>query len=110
MGRRENPIDVRSGALARFASELRGLRAGAGGPSYRHMASRAFYSPSTLSQAASATVVPSLEVTLAFVRACDGNEAHWARRWELLQREIGEEKNPARQTPVGRLTSLQQTA
>ena len=92
MGRRENPIDPAAGALARFAAELRALRARAGNPTYRELARRAFYAPSTLSQAASGTVVPSRAVTLALVSACDGDVPEWDARWHALDRQLTAER------------------
>lgn len=86
MGRRENPIDPDAGALAEFAAGLRELRVRAGRPTYRTLALRAYYSPSTLSVAASGTVVPSREVTLALVSACGGDVEQWDRRWRALAR------------------------
>jgi transcriptional regulator with XRE-family HTH domain len=91
MGRRENPIDPATGALARFAAELRELRAQAGSPTYRELALRAFYSASTLSQAASGTVIPSREVTLALVSACGGDTKEWDNHWRALDRQLKEE-------------------
>jgi hypothetical protein len=45
------------------------------------MARRAHYSATTLSVACSGTALPSLEVTLAFVRVCGGDEEVWRDRW-----------------------------
>ncbi|MGI5500706.1 hypothetical protein [Lentzea sp. CA-135723] len=82
---------VRDGTpLVEFAAELRLLRAKAGTPSYRDMAGTAFYSASTLSDAASGRKLPSLAVTLAFVRACDGDEDKWEQRWHALAAELNE--------------------
>ncbi|MCP2315908.1 NB-ARC domain-containing protein [Nocardia amikacinitolerans] len=81
MGRREKPIDIRSGPIAAFAGDLRKLRAAAGNPSYRQLASVALYSPSVLSDAAGGHRLPTLPVALAFVRACGGDPAEWERRW-----------------------------
>ncbi|MGV9617091.1 helix-turn-helix domain-containing protein, partial [Nocardia xishanensis] len=81
MGRREKPIDIRSGPVAAFAGDLRKLRAAAGNPSYRQLASAALYSPSVLSDAAGGHRLPTLPVALAFVRACGGDPAEWERRW-----------------------------
>ncbi|WP_167474220.1 NB-ARC domain-containing protein [Nocardia arthritidis] len=84
MGRRERPIDTCTGPLAAFAGELRGLRAAAGNPSYRRMAGVALYSPSVLSEAASGHRLPTLQVTLAFVKACGGSAAEWESRWRAV--------------------------
>ena len=53
VGRRENELDPGTGALARFAADLRKLRRAAGNPSYRELAKCAHYSHNTLSRAAS---------------------------------------------------------
>jgi tetratricopeptide (TPR) repeat protein len=70
--------------LAAFAHDLRVLREAAGNPPYRALAKRAGYSATTLSVAASATVMPSLDVTLAYVQACGGDAAAWRARWREL--------------------------
>ncbi|QIS20851.1 NB-ARC domain-containing protein [Nocardia terpenica] len=89
MGRREKPLDGRSGPLAAFAGDLRKLRAAAGNPSYRQMASVAMYSPSVLSEAASGYRLPTLQVTQAFVRACGGDPAEWEHRWREVRGDKG---------------------
>lgn len=42
------------------------------------------FSASTLSEAASGKRLPSLEVTLAYVRACGGDVAEWEKRWRQV--------------------------
>jgi len=51
---------------------------------YRALAKRAGFSASTLSVAASGAVLPSLDVTLAYVQACGGNPDLWRERWHAL--------------------------
>ncbi|MBF6209455.1 helix-turn-helix transcriptional regulator [Nocardia puris] len=85
MGRREKPIDAGSGPVAAFASDLRKLRAAAGNPSYRQLASAALYSPSVLSDAAGGHRLPTLPVTLAFARACGGDPDEWEQRWRVAR-------------------------
>ncbi|WDN56682.1 hypothetical protein [Streptomyces clavuligerus] len=80
MGRREKPLDPAAGPVEAFAHELRALRRAAGSPTYRAMAEDTPYSAPTLSGAASGERLPSLPVTLAFVRACGGDEAAWTER------------------------------
>jgi transcriptional regulator with XRE-family HTH domain len=80
MGRRERFLDPHTGPVQRFASELRELRESAGRPNYRQLASRAHYSVTALSQAASGSALPSLAVTLAYVRVCGGDEQAWRER------------------------------
>ncbi len=79
----------------RFAAELRELRRKAGNPPYRELGRRAHYSPGTLSDAAGGRKLPSLAVTLAYVRACDGDVDEWARRWHAAAAEAP--APPARQ-------------
>ena len=69
------------GPVAAFAADLRVLRARAGSPGYRELAVRAEDSAAALANAAGGRRLPSLAVTLAFVRACDGDPAVWEQRW-----------------------------
>jgi len=84
VARPELPLDPTEGPLPRFAFDLRGLRAAAGTPSYRELAGRTHYSTSTLADATRGLRKPSLEVVLAFVRACGGDPDEWAARWHAL--------------------------
>ncbi|MGW2382375.1 nSTAND1 domain-containing NTPase [Streptomyces sp. NPDC001658] len=89
MPRGERPLRAGDARILTFAAELRRLRAEAGSPTYRQLAERAHYSVSTLSGAASGKALPTLAVTLAYVRACDGDAAHWERAWHALAAELG---------------------
>jgi len=88
MARNPRPIDPEQGPLQAFAVELRTLRQAAGDPTYRTMSVRAGFSATTLSEAASGTRKPSLDVTLAFVEVCGGDPAAWRERWLSLDREL----------------------
>lgn len=88
MGRPELPLDPADGPLAAFAHDLRALRHKAGTPSYRQLAARAHFSATALSRAASGQALPSLEVTLAFVAACDGDTHEWEARWHAVRSEL----------------------
>ncbi|MGW1562774.1 nSTAND1 domain-containing NTPase [Streptomyces sp. NPDC002144] len=90
-GRPESPLDPNSGPVARFAAELRKLRAEAGSPTYRVMAQRTGQGTSTLSQAAAGERLPTLPVTLAYVRACGGDQEEWAERWRQAAAEAAAE-------------------
>jgi hypothetical protein len=94
MGRRENPLEESSPAVAQVAQGLRDLREAAGWPPYRVLARLCGYCASALSQAASGNSLPSLEITLAFVRACGGDVEQWRERWhraaQLLAGVTGE--------------------
>ena len=97
-GRSENPLDPSAGPVARFAAELRKLRAEAGSPTYRVMAQRTGQGASTLSQAAEGKRLPTLPVVLAYVRACNGDPEEWEERWREAASEVAaeprtEEKN-----------------
>jgi hypothetical protein len=89
MGRPERPLDPASGPVAAFAMDLRELRRSAGNVSYRELSKRALFSPSVLSAATSGFSLPTLRVTLAFVKASGGNQAEWARRWRAVARATG---------------------
>jgi hypothetical protein len=88
MGRPELPLDPAGGPLAAFADDLRALRRKAGTPSYRQLAARAHFSATALSRAAAGQALPSLEVTLAFVAACDGDTRAWQARWQAVRTEL----------------------
>jgi hypothetical protein len=79
MPRPERPLDA--GPLSRFAAGLRDLRQGAGGMTYRAMAKEANYSATVLSEAAAGRRLPTLDVTLAYVRVCGGDTDEWTDRW-----------------------------
>lgn len=83
MGRPERGLDAVDGPVERFVGELRDLRRTAGNPSYRELARRAHYAPTTFSSAVSGYRLPTLEVTLAFVTACEGDVVRWEERWRL---------------------------
>ncbi|MDX8029097.1 helix-turn-helix transcriptional regulator [Lentzea sp. BCCO 10_0856] len=72
MPRKERPLDSGDSAVLTFARELRSLRDRAGRPTYRQLSSLTHYSEAALSQAASGRKLPTLQVTLAYVRACGG--------------------------------------
>ena len=90
MPRAEKPIDPAAGPLESFAIGLRELRRAAGSPPYRVLSRRARYSPSTLAAAASGQRLPSLEVTRAYVAACDGDVRDWERRWRTVATALAE--------------------
>lgn len=86
--RGERPLEYGDSALLRFAADLRRLRAGAGQVSYRELAARSHYSTTTLSDAAGGRKLPTLDVTLAYVRGCRGDEEEWRRRWHEVAAEV----------------------
>ena len=88
MPRGERPLDVGDSPLLKFAADLRSLRDKAGGYSYRQLGARAHYSATTLSDAAGGRKLPTLAVTLAYVRACQGDVAEWEDRWRQVAAEV----------------------
>jgi hypothetical protein len=87
-GRPERAIDPTDGPLSSFAYALRQARAAAGYPTYRTLARRALFAPSVLSTAASGMTLPTLEVTLAYARACGADTGEWRKRWEEVAAEL----------------------
>jgi WD40 repeat protein len=81
MPRPERAVDPDAGPVQSLAARLRDLRRQAGNPGYRELAGRAGYSVTALANAAGGRRLPSLAVTLAFVRACGGDPVDWERRW-----------------------------
>jgi WD40 repeat protein/transcriptional regulator with XRE-family HTH domain len=94
MGRPERPLDPDADPVQRFAFDLRRLRHAAG-LTYRQMAARTHYSVPALSQAAAGRELPSLPVTLAYVRACDGDGDEWTARWRAASGAAREVRKPA---------------
>lgn len=84
MPRRERALDGSDEELNGFAADLRKLRQDAGGSPYRKLSAVAHYSAATLSEAAAGRKLPSLPVTLAYVRACGGEAEEWTARWRAL--------------------------
>jgi WD40 repeat protein len=81
-------LEADHGLVVEFARGLRGLRERAGRPTYRELSSRAHFSTSALAEAASGRRLPSLAVTVAFVRACDGDVVDWESRWRECAAEL----------------------
>ncbi|MET9451119.1 nSTAND1 domain-containing NTPase [Streptomyces cinerochromogenes] len=98
-GRREVPVDPAAGPVQRFAQELRKLRQEAGGLTYRVMVQRVGYSVTTLSQAAAGERLPSVQVTLAYVRACGGDEDEWRERWRQAAAQVAAEPGEGSAAP-----------
>lgn len=95
MPRDQKPLDPDDGPLAAFAHDLRQLREKAGNPPYRALAKRAGFAASTLSVAASGTVLPSQDVTLAYVQACGGDPEPWRLRWHQLAAQVDSQSRPS---------------
>ena len=74
--------------LDNFHAELRKLREDAGQPSLRAMSRTAHYSHTALSGVVSGGRLPSIDLTLAYVRACGGDEEEWRARWHQARRRV----------------------
>jgi len=96
MARQERPVDPTAGPLPSLAYELRKLRVEGGSPTYRALARKTGYSASTLSEAASGTRKPTLDVLMAYVGALGGDQDAWRERWQALD---GAPEAPAREQP-----------
>ncbi|MGW0515725.1 nSTAND1 domain-containing NTPase [Crossiella sp. NPDC003009] len=99
MPRREKALDGEPGALLEFAADLRKLREKAGSLPYREMSRSALYSPTVLSQAAAGRRLPTLAVTLAYARACGGDQVEWQARWHEVAAELAPSRSPAEEMP-----------
>jgi tetratricopeptide (TPR) repeat protein len=86
VGRPERGLPGEDNPLIQLARRLRAVRDAAGQPSYRQLSAATHFSAATLARAASGQVLPSLEVTLAYVAGCgaDGSGADtddWRATW-----------------------------
>ena len=88
MPRPERPVGPGEGPTQRFAVALRDLRRSAGNPTYRVLAKRAHYAATTLAQAAAGERLPSLDVALAYARACGDDTTEWTARWRVAAAEL----------------------
>nr|WP_042184237.1 helix-turn-helix domain-containing protein [Kibdelosporangium sp. MJ126-NF4]CEL16169.1 High-affnity carbon uptake protein Hat/HatR [Kibdelosporangium sp. MJ126-NF4]CTQ94094.1 High-affnity carbon uptake protein Hat/HatR [Kibdelosporangium sp. MJ126-NF4] len=88
MPRPERPLEFDGTVVPEFAANLRRLREKAGSPPYRELARRAHYSSATLADAAGGRRMPSLDVTLAYVRACGGDAERWKQEWREATAEL----------------------
>ncbi|MFJ3221179.1 helix-turn-helix domain-containing protein [Kitasatospora sp. NPDC086801] len=80
MGRQEKPIAATEPALGRLAAWLREQRERAE-LTYRQLAVRTNYHPTTLQRATSGRTMPNWEVVEALTRACDGDLKTARRKW-----------------------------
>lgn len=70
-----------------FARDLRALRTRAN-LDYPELAEVSHYEMKTLAAAAAGLRLPTLPVTVAFVRACGGDVAEWEDRWQKMAEKI----------------------
>lgn len=87
MGRPQEPLDRDGSPIREFAFWLRSLRKRAG-LTYQELGRRAHFATSTVQAADAGKRLPTLRVTLAYVRACGGNVREWHAYWTQIQRAI----------------------
>jgi transcriptional regulator with XRE-family HTH domain len=90
MGRPQVPL-ARDGSPAReFAFWLRDLR-NRSGLTYEQLGKNAHYATSTVQAAMAGQRVPTLNVLLATVRACDGDVPAWRTYWTQIRRALDQD-------------------
>jgi hypothetical protein len=85
MGRPEEPLERDGSPIREFAFWLRDLRRRSG-LTYDQLGKKAHYATSTVQSATAGNRLPTLRVTLAIVRACEGDEAQWREYWNAIRR------------------------
>ncbi len=85
MGRPEEPLDRDGSPVREFAFWLRDLRRRSG-LTYEQLGRATHYATSTVQAATAGRRLPTLKVTVAFVRACGGDEAQWRWYWGQIRR------------------------
>lgn len=90
MGRPEEPLERDGSPVREFAFWLRDLRRRSG-LTYDQLGKKAHYATSTVQSATAGHRLPTLRVTIAIVRACDGDEAQWREYWTRIRRLLDRE-------------------
>lgn len=85
MGRPQAQLERDGSPVREFAFWLRDLR-NRSGLTYEQVAKTTHYGTSTLQAAASGERLPTLNVVLAFVEACDGDVSAWRAYWAQVRR------------------------
>lgn len=85
MGRPEEPLDRDGSPVREFAFWLRDLRHRSC-LTYDQLGKEAHYATSTVQAATAGSRLPTLKVTMAFVRACGGDMAQWRAYWGQVRR------------------------
>lgn len=89
MGRPEETLDRDGSPVREFAFWLRDLRHRCD-LTYSELARRAQYATSTMQAATAGRRFPTLPVTMAFVKACGGDERAWRAYWAQARRLLDE--------------------
>ena len=80
--------------IEEFAADLRELRRTAGSPSYAELGRLTGLPRSTLHDGLRGQRLPSLDLTLAVVRALRGDETSWRDRWSRLRATLDNDPDP----------------
>ncbi|AEW92471.1 MULTISPECIES: protein kinase domain-containing protein [Streptomycetaceae] len=100
MGRPRRELDPQAGPLEAFCHDLEELRAAAG-LTLRRLEERSGYSKAALSKATSAVSLPSLDLTMAYVGACGGDQREWESRWTALREVLNASRPELLTDPSG---------
>lgn len=87
MGRPQKPLERDGSAVREFAFWLRDLRKRSG-LTYDQLGKNAHYATSTVQAATAGNRLPTLRVTMAIVKACDGDTREWRDYWTQIQRAL----------------------
>ena len=90
MGRPQKPLDRDGSPVREFAFWLRDLRK-TSGLTYDQLGKSAHYATSTVQEAAAGKRLPTLRVTMAFVKACGGDPGEWRTYWTQVQRALDQD-------------------
>ncbi len=93
MGRPQKLLDRDGSPVREFAFWLRDLRRRSG-LTYDQLGRKSRYATSTVQSAAAGKRLPTLKVTLAFVRACEGDLRQWREYWTQVRRLLDDEAPP----------------
>lgn len=98
MGRPEAPLERDGSPVREFAFWLRALR-NSSNRTYASLANETRYATTTLQAACAGERLPTLQVTMAIVRACHGPAEAWHRYWTRVKQAI-DPAAPAGSWPV----------
>jgi hypothetical protein len=90
MGRPQKPLERDGSPVREFAFWLRDLRKRTG-LTYQQLGKSAHYATSTVQEAAAGRRLPTLRVTMAFVKACGGDLDEWHTYWTNIQRALDQD-------------------
>jgi hypothetical protein len=90
MGRPQKPLERDGSPVREFAFWLRDLRKRTG-LTYQQLGKSAHYATSTVQEATAGRRLPTLRVTMAFVKACGGDLGEWRTYWTHIQRALDQD-------------------